>query len=190
MNVIIIAILYGLSGFLMKFSDDEYDEKSNKLIAVIIGIISGLIMGFLATHNTDASYIFLGILIGNLIAFKIDGAHHVASLLVFAAVSLIFGLPQLSLITLAICITSAYIDEWGNDNLAIYKKSHFLKVFFDYRFSMKIAIFILALLGFYQAVTGFSILGFEFLNFYTFLFFILFELSYEFSRIVFEKYIK
>ncbi|BBL61209.1 hypothetical protein MARBORIA2_05480 [Methanobrevibacter arboriphilus] len=196
MNYIVLAILYSVSGFLMKLSDDEYDEKSNKLIAVIIGIVCGITIAFLASNNIDASYIFIGILIGTALSFKIDGIHHIATLLVFLLLYLIWGifntngsiLADLSLITLLICIISAFIDEIGNDNKWIYSKSKFLKFFFDYRFTMKLAILFLAILGYYQTITGFSLPFIDFLSFSTFIFFILFELSYELANIVFNKY--
>jgi hypothetical protein len=180
----------------MKLSDDEYDEKSNKLIAVIIGIVCGITIAFLASNNIDASYIFIGILIGTALSFKIDGIHHIATLLVFLLLYLIWGifntngsiLADLSLITLLICIISAFIDEIGNDNKWIYSKSKFLKFFFDYRFTMKLAILFLAILGYYQTITGFSLPFIDFLSFSTFIFFILFELSYELANIVFNKY--
>lgn len=197
MNYIALAILYSVSGFLMKLSDDEYDEKSNKLIAVIIGIICGITIAFLASNNIDASYIFIGILVGTALSFKIDGIHHIATLLVFLLLYLIWGifnpngsiLADLSLITLLICIISAFIDEIGNDNKQIYNKSKFLKFFFDYRFTMKLAILFLAILGYYQSITGFSLPFIDFLSFSTFIFFIIFELSYELANIVFNKYL-
>jgi len=196
LNYIILAILYSISGFLMKFSDDEYDEKSNKFLAVVIGIICGITIAFLASNNIDASYIFIGILIGTALSFKIDGIHHIATLLVFLIFYIIWGifnpngsiLANLSLITLLICIISAFIDEIGNDNIYIYERSNFFKFFFDYRFTMKLAILILAIFGYYQSLTGFSIPFIEFLSFSTLIFFILFELSYELANLIFNKY--
>ncbi|MDR0900894.1 MAG: hypothetical protein LBM26_04465 [Methanobrevibacter sp.] len=186
MNSLIIAILYSLSGFLMKFSDDEYDEKSNKLIAIVIGIACGIICAFLASHNIDAAYIFIAILLGSLLSLKIDGIHHIATLAIFLILIFIWGIPELSIATLAICVISAFIDEIGNDNEYIYKKSNFLKTFFDYRFTMKIAILILAILGIYQSFTGFSIINIDFLSISTFVYFLLFEIFYEIARRLFD----
>lgn len=196
MNSIVVAILYSISGFLMKFSDDEYDEKSNKLTSIILGIFCGMAIAYLASNNSDAAYIFLGILIGNIISLKVDGIHHIITLIVFLLLFLFWGifnptgniLANFSIITLLICITSAFIDEIGNDNLKIYEKSNFLKFFFDYRFTMKLAILSLGLLGLYQSFTGFSILFIEFLSFESFIFFLFFEISYELANFIFDKY--
>lgn len=178
----------------MKFSDDEYDKKSNKTLAVILGILCGILIAYLASNNLDAAYIFLGILIATGISLKIDGIHHIVTLLIFLFLFAIWGvidtniLANFSLITLFICIFSAFIDEIGNDNPVIYKKSRFFKVFFDYRFSMKIAILALALLGLYQSFTGFTLSFVDFLSFQTFIFFVLFEFFYELAGFVFDKY--
>jgi len=179
----------------MKFSDDEYDKKSNKILAVILGIFCGITIAYLASNNIDAAYIFIGILIATGISFKIDGIHHIATLLVFLFLFIIWGiiidtniLTNFSLITLFICTFCAFIDEIGNDNQVIYKKSRFFKIFFDYRFSMKIAILTLSLLGLYQSFTGFTLSFVDFLSFQTFIFFMLFELFYELANFVFDKY--
>ncbi|MDR2873273.1 MAG: hypothetical protein LBV42_00760 [Methanobrevibacter sp.] len=172
----------------MKLSDDEYDKKNNKPIAVLLGIATGLISGFLASHDVNATYIFLGILIGTLISLKIDGIHHLLSLIFFIATLIFFGGSDLNLIILAICIITSAIDEIGNDNSYIYKKSKILKTFFDYRFTMKIAIFILSVLGLINILNGFST-NLGFLAPETIIYFILFEISYEIARIRFRRYL-
>ncbi|MDR1819032.1 MAG: hypothetical protein LBR15_02135 [Methanobrevibacter sp.] len=182
MNPIIIAILYGLSGFLMKLSDDEYDENNDKIISSLLGIFAGLICGFLASHDTNATYIFLGILIAALLSLKIDGIHHVVTLITFTTTYLFFGLINLNIFILAICVVSAFIDEIGNDKEYIYKRSRFFKVFFDYRFTMKIAIFSLSVLGLVNILYGFEISFIGFLAPETIVYFLLFELSYETAR--------
>ena len=190
MNFLLIAILYTLSGFLMKLSDDEYDEKSNKFIAIVIGILCGIAIAYLTSNNIEASYIFIGILIGSLFSLKIDGIHHVFTFFTFIALLLILGIPDLNLATLGICAISAFMDEIGNDNEQLYKKSNFFKVFFDYRFSMKISIFILAILGLYQSYAGFQIANMDFLSISTLIYFLLFEISYEFAGFIFKNYLK
>ncbi|WP_052312813.1 hypothetical protein [Methanobrevibacter sp. AbM4] len=175
MEFLLYPILYGLSGFFMKISDDVYDEKHNKILASLIGILCGVVSGIITSSSVDGAYIFLGILIGNFIALKVDGIHHVVTLIVFLAVSLYLSIPTLNLLLLAVIIISALIDEIGNDNEKIYAKSKFLMYFFDYRFAMKVVILILALFGY--------------LNLWTFLFFLCFEIAYEIGRVLFERYL-
>ena len=51
---IILAASYGMSGFFMKLSDDEYDEKSSILSAILLGIICG---AFTAYASSLPSYL-------------------------------------------------------------------------------------------------------------------------------------
>lgn len=175
MNGLIIGLSYFLSGFFMKLSDDEYDEKSNKLLAIILGLLCGLFTALASFSNADAACIFIAILLGNIIAFKVDGTHHLATMAIFVVLLVILGFPAINFFALAICMIGAIIDEWGNDNKRIYSKSKFFEYFFDYRFTLKVFILILAICGVF--------------NFWTFIFFICFELAYEFARIFFKKFL-
>ena len=162
----------------MKLSDDEYDEKSNKTMAIALGIVCGLFTAFACSIDLDASCIFIAILIGNILALKVDGIHHIATMISFIILFIMLGIPNftfLSIATIIICMIGAMIDEWGNDNEKIYKKSKILEYFFDYRFTLKAVILLLALIGI--------------LSFWSFIYFLCFEIAYEIARVLFEKYI-
>ena len=175
MTPILLAASYALSGFFMKFSDDEFDEKNNKILAVILGIICGLFAAYATVTNINAAYIFIGILIGNLLGLKVDGVHHIATLLTFLIIVAIIGIPGINGFILLACILGAWIDELGNDNPKVYSKGKFFEYFFDYRFSMKVVILLLAIFGYLQLII--------------FVYFLLFEIFYEFARKLFEKYL-
>ena len=173
-----LAISYFLSGFFMKLSDDEYDEKSNKIIAIILGIVCGLFTAYACSIDLDAACIFIAILVGNILALKVDGIHHIATMASFLIAFIILGFPNftfLSIVTIIICMVGAIIDEIGNDNEKIYEKSKFLEYFFDYRFALKVVILLLVLLGL--------------LNIWSFIYFLCFEIAYEIARELFEKYV-
>lgn len=157
----------------MKYSDDSFDEKHNLKYACVFGILCGLASAIATVNDVGAAYVFTAILIGNLIALKIDGIHHVITLAVFVLVCLICGIPDLNLIVLLICIVAALSDEIGHETISKVTDNGFLNLFFEYRFVMKIAIFLLAFSG------AFSVL--------VFICFILFEAAYEFAGIIFEK---
>ncbi len=173
MNYIILGILFLLSGFFMKFSDDAYDENQDLKLATIFGILCAIASGFAAVMDAGAAYVFIGIIVGNLIALKIDGIHHWITLILFIIICLIFGLPELSLAILLASVFGALADEVGHETIENFTQNKFLILFFEYRFVMKIVIFSLALCGF--------------ISFWTFIFFILFELSYLMAGLVFEK---
>ena len=162
----------------MKLSDDEYDEKSNKAMAIVLGIVCGLFTAYACSIDLDAACIFIAILIGNILAFKVDGIHHIATMVSFLIAFLFLGLQSfsyLSIITIIICMIGAIIDEIGNDNEKIYSKSKFLEYFFDYRFALKVVILLLVLIGL--------------LNIWSFIYFLCFEIAYEIARVLFENYI-
>ena len=180
-------LLYPLSGFFMKISDDMHDKKDNKFLGILAGILCGLFLGYLVTINLDAAYIFFGIFIGTFLAKKINCINHIVTALIFLFITFLLGFPEIGLITVALCAIAAYIDEIGNDNQIIYKKSKILKTFFEYRFTLKITILALAFLGvltsFYPA---FQIYGVHFMQVQTFIYFLFFELAYEFAGLKFD----
>lgn len=176
---IVLALSYFLSGFFMKLSDDFYDEKYNKRKSIFLGIVCGLFTALACSIDLDTACIFIAILIGNVLALKVDGIHHIATMASFILAFILLGFPNftfLSIITIIICMVGAIIDELGNDNEKIYQKSKFLEYFFDYRFALKIVILALVLIGL--------------LNIWSFIYFLFFEIAYEIARIVFEKHIK
>lgn len=173
MNYLILAILFILSGFFMKLSDDAYDVDQNLYLAIVFGIFCALTSAIATVYDMGAAYVFIGILIGNLIAFKIDGIHHILTLVIFVVICLICGIPELNVIVLLILILAALSDEVGHELISNYTENYFIILFFEYRFVMKIVIFLLALCGAF--------------SFWTFIFFILFELSYVMAENVYKK---
>ncbi len=157
----------------MKYSDDLYDVNHNVLFASFFGLLCAIATATATVSYAGAAYVFLAILIGNLIVLKVDGIHHIITLLLFVMICLICGIPNLNLIVLLICIVAAIFDEVGHETISKVTGNVFLNVFFEYRFVMKLAIFFLAFSG------AFSIL--------VFIYFILFELAYVSAGIVFES---
>ena len=174
MSYIILAILFLLSGFFMKYSDDLFDVNNDLGFATIFGVLCAVTSAAATIYNIDAAYIFIAILIGNLLAFKVDGIHHIVSLIVFVAICLICGIPQLNYIILLICILAALSDEVGHELISKVTGNRFLNLFFEYRFVMKVVILVLAVLDIF--------------NIWIFACFISFEIAYEVSGIVFEKF--
>ena len=173
MNYIILALLFFLSGFFMKYSDDLYDVDHNIKFASIFGILCGLTSAIATCNYVGAVYIFIAIIIGNLIALKIDGIHHIISLIVFVLFCLIFQLPDFNLIILIVCILAALGDEIGHETISNVSNNTFLNIFFEYRFLMKLVVFLLGI--------------FNVIDIGVFILFILFELAYLFAGEVFKR---
>ena len=157
----------------MKYSDDLFDVRHDIKWASLIGVLCGVASGFATVYSIEAAYIFIAILIGNLLALKVDGIHHVITLIVFVLICLVFGIPELSLVILLIFILSALSDEVGHELISNVTDNKFMNLFFEYRFVMKVVILLLAISGIF--------------NIWIFICFILFELAYEIAGIVFEN---
>ncbi len=179
-------ILYSLSGFLMKLSDDAYDRKKNITIAVFAGIFCGLFIGYLAVTSADAACIFIAILIGTILSLKVDSLNHIAALLLFVLIVVYIGIPTIGIVTLLFCSVAAFLDEIGNDNKWI-KNKKMIKKFFEYRFSLKITVMIFAVLGLLQNMfPALKIPGVQYFLFQPFIYFILFDLFYELAGSKFD----
>ncbi len=182
---ILLALFYALSGLFMKISDDANDRKNNKFLGVVAAVICGISIGYLAVTNADAAVIFLSILIGTLAAWKIDCLNHIISLLIFLGIIIIIGFPTIGILTLIVCAGAAFLDEMGNDSKWV-ARNNILYNFFQYRFTLKIIILLFAVLGLFKTLIPFQIQGLQFLSFYTFIFFCLFEISYELVGLKFD----
>ena len=155
----------------MKYSDDLFDVDDNLAFASVFGVFCGIASALASVYSFEAAY--LAILIGNFLALKVDGIHHIIALIVFIVILLVGGIPELSLVVLLICILGAISDEVGHELISKFTQNKFLNLFFEYRFVMKIVIFLLAVCGVF--------------NIWIFVCFILFELSYLTAGILFES---
>ncbi|WP_458454307.1 hypothetical protein [Methanobrevibacter sp.] len=174
MSYIILAILFLLSGFFMKYSDDLVDVNDDLKFATVFGVLCAIVSAVATSYNAEAAYIFLAILIGNFIALKVDGIHHIITLIVFILISLFLGIPELNLVILLICILAALADEVGHELISTITENKFLNLFFEYRFVMKVVICLLVVSGHF--------------NILIFVCFLLFEIFYEIAGITFEKF--
>ncbi|MGZ7048241.1 MAG: hypothetical protein ACXVHP_08140 [Methanobacterium sp.] len=169
----------------MKLSDDAYDKKKNIVLAILAGILCGSFIGYLAVTSADAACIFIAILIGTILSLKVDSLNHIAALLLFVLIVIYIGIPTIGILTLFICSIAAFLDEIGNDNKLI--KNRKLKMFFEYRFTLKVAVLLFAILGIFQSTyPGLKIPGVQYFLLQTFVFFILFDLFYEIAGLKFN----
>ena len=185
--MIIEPLLYAFSGFLMKLSDDAYDKKKNIFLAILAGILCGLSIAYLAVTSADAACIFIAILIGTVLSLKVDSLNHLAALVLFLLIVIYIGIPTVGIITLIICSLAAFLDEIGNDNSKIKKLGNKAVIFFEYRFCLKIAVLIFAVLGLVQPyIPVLNIPGIQYFQFQTFIYFLLFDLCYEIVGLKFD----
>jgi hypothetical protein len=172
-------LFYSLSGLFMKVSDDAHDQKHNTPLGFVAAVVCGITIGYLAVTGADAACIFLAILIGTVLSWKVDCLNHILSLLIFVGIIVIMGFPPIGIITLAVCAAAAFLDEIGNDSKWAAQKKY-VKEFFQYRFALKIVILLFAVLGMIATVyPELQIAGVQFFAPLTFIYFLVFEVSYE-----------
>ena len=157
----------------MKYSDDLFDVNNNLNYATIFGILCGVASGLAAVYSIEAAYIFIAILIGNFLVLKVDGIHHIISLITFVIILLIGGIPNLNMVVLLICILAIISDEVGHEMISKVTQDRFLNLFFEYRFVMKIAVFLLAVCCVFDI--------------WAFICFMMFEIAYVIAGIIFES---
>ena len=174
MDYIVLAFLFILSGFFMKYSDDLYDENHDLVLSTFFGILCAIASVAATVYDTGAAYIFISIIIGNLLALKIDGIHHIVTLIVYLAILLVVGIPDLGLVVLLICILTILADEVCHELIPKRTENRFLNLFFEYRFLMKIVVLLLAVCGVFDI--------------WIFVCFILFDIAYAGAGIVFERF--
>jgi len=180
-------LLYPMSGFFMKLSDDSYDKKKNIFLAVIAGILCGLFVGYLAVTSADAACIFIAILLGTILSLKVDSLNHIVALLLFVLIVVYIGIPTIGIVTLLICSIAAFFDEIGNDNSWTKRRGRKTELFFKYRFTLKVTILIFSVLGLLEHIyPGLNILGVQYFLIQTFVYFILFDLFYELAGLKFN----
>lgn len=181
------AVLYALSGFFMKFSDDALDVENNTILGILGGIICVIGIGYLSVNFTDAATIFLAILLGTILSGKVDKIGHLVTLGIFLAILAIFGMPYVGLGALIVCTIAAWLDEVGNDRESL-KGIKIVEKFFTYRCTLKIAVLILAVLGGLQMIYPQLIIpGMNFFQPVTFIYFLLFDIAYEIAGLNFNR---
>jgi len=180
-------VLYALSGFFMKFSDDAYDKKKNIYMAALAGILCGVSIAYLSVTSSDAACIFIAILIGTVLSLKVDSLNHVLALLLFLIIIIYIGIPSIGIFTLVICAVAAFLDEVGNDNDKLKKLGRGAVLFFDYRFTLKIVVLVFALLGLLVPYFPFLVQpNIQYFQFQTFIYFLFFDICYEIAGLKFD----
>lgn len=192
------ALCYALSGFFMKFSDEAMDTKNNNVLAIITGLLCVFFTVLVCATSMDAVFVFVSILIGTALAKKVDSINHIISAIIFILLLYIIApqfwailLNEFGWIWLMLCIIAAYIDEKGNDFSDNKEENNeevtLVDKFFKYRYALKVTVLIISLIG--LLFRFFSITqGIYLFNPMTFICFYLFDLSYEFVGLYFDRF--
>ncbi len=105
-------------GALAKFTDNLIDEPFKSKwpwLQYATGLLYGLTAGFLATISTEFATLAIGIVIGVLLAGKIDAKAHQLAIAAMFGVIAFSGLPEINFALLALFIGLGFLDEALND---------------------------------------------------------------------------
>ncbi len=191
--MIIDALCFALSGYFMKASDEYKDNEDNLYYAIITGVLCVIFTLWVSINNGDAACIFISILVGTALAYKVDTFNHILSAVLFILLLLIFGFPHFSWLCLILCTIAAYLDEKGNDLIDEKEKSGedltIIDKLLKYRYVMKITVFILSLLTLIKIlIPGTFLDGLLFFQPITIVYFYLFDLCYEFYEDLSDRF--
>ena len=161
---------FGILGAGIKYIDSAYDEKTfSKKIALFVAPVLGILWAYTMLINPVAATILLAVICGVLFKGKIDNLAHFAGLGVICAIIFIAGV-QLLIIPLIFLSCAALLDEVGNDlvdkkkeKMNLNKKiSKFIVSFFDQRWTLKVAILTLCIIGVIPFVFFLAMLLFDY----------------------------
>lgn len=151
MSLFTLLVLSFLTGALVKITDDIEDKNLfNKTYAIPFGLAYGSLMGYLMINDSNASLLFAGIVLGCLLAGKINSTGHYFGLAAILLLNFLHG-TELSPFVLLIALFAA-LDEMKDAF-----KARSLNFVFDYRLILKLGILAFVLMSIVD-LTAFIIL--------------------------------
>jgi len=168
MEYYLLLVSFAFLGAGLKYIDCVYDEGVfDKRIAVILGLVCGVLMGYLIGSDIQASSIFLAVIMGVAITRKIDtNPFFIGAILAFAVPLFVTKNIMINWLPTAALVFGGIVDEVGNNRADLGMiNSKVLKTFFHYRISMEIVMLLLVITGAFEPIY--------------FLAFMLFDISYH-----------
>jgi len=164
----LLLISFAFIGAGLKYIDCVYDEGVfDKRIAIFLGLVCGVLMGYIIGSDAKASSIFLAVILGVAITRKIDtNPFFLGAILAFAVPLFLTRNIMIDWLPTAALVFGGVVDEIGNNRADLgLINSRILKTFFHYRISMEVVMVLLVLSSLFQPIY--------------FLAFLLFDLSYH-----------
>ncbi|GEM_PF-439987 len=154
---------FAILGGGIKYIDDAFDENTfSKLKAMLLAPVLGVFWAYTMSLNPAAATILAAVVLDVFFSGKIDTlAFMIGTITIFSALFL-GGLINFLWIPLILITLAGIIDEKGNDFVDKHPSiNRFVRLFFEYRFVMKIAVGVFAYLGYYAWVYFAAFLAFD-----------------------------
>lgn len=154
MVMIFFLLSFMVLGAGIKYIDDAFDEETfSKKLAYISAPLLGLLWSYTMLIDAVAATILLAIVLGVFFKGKIDNLAHLAGMGIIFLVVILAGIELLFPILLLFA-AAALTDELGNDYIDQKKKmwkqnklNQFIIGFFSHRWTLKVAILFVSVLG-------------------------------------------
>jgi hypothetical protein len=154
---------YAILGGGIKYIDDAFDEKTFRLRnSILLAPVLGIFWFATMILSPESATILGAIVIAVFLKGKIDNIAHSLGIISIFFLLFLFGFFNFLWIPMAILVLAGLLDELGNDyvdkHLEVRKP---IRVFFKYRFVMKIAVLCFVLLEIFAPVYFFAFLAFD-----------------------------
>ncbi|MBL7118909.1 hypothetical protein ISS96_02745 [Candidatus Bathyarchaeota archaeon] len=168
-NMIVAALICPLAGATLKLADVMSERQNNRTLCFLTSGTAGCLIGLLITFDAFSSAVFSGIVLGVVLAGKVDQPCLGFGLIVTVLTAWLAGPKEPALTLLLITILASFADEIGHDR---YPGGGRFSKFLEYRGILKLMIGLSYLLGI--------------LPFYSSCMFYLFDVAYDLSSRVLE----
>ncbi len=136
-----------LSGSLAKIADMYADGLSiGSRVSYIIGGIYGFLLSYMMASFPVLSPLVIAVVLGVLLAGKIDSPVHYTGIGCMIIFSIIMGIGPVDVILVLFFLSMSAADEIGNDIVDRKRLSGVLAVFFRMRLTMEVGTFMISLL--------------------------------------------
>ena len=141
MDYIVLLVIF-LAGILTKAVDVIVDDnKGNKRIGYLLGIIYGILIGYILTTDVYLASLGIAVVISVILTSKIDHVQHALGIAAMLIVIAVIGMPQVHVVMLIIFLAGGISDEVLSD-YSDRKKKYGI---FRYRVILKIVTLIVSM---------------------------------------------
>lgn len=155
MEYYLLLVSFAFLGGGLKYIDCVYDEGVfDKGVAVVLGLVCGVLMGYLIGSDAQASSIFLAVIVGVAITRKIDtNPFFLGAILAFAVPLFLTKNIMIDWLPTAALVFGSIVDEVGNNRADLgLIDSKALRTFFHYRISMEVVMLLLVIFGVFAPI--------------------------------------
>jgi hypothetical protein len=152
-------LLFSVSGVTLKLAD-HWGEREQKLPAYFIALLTAGCFGWLAAQNPLNGALIFGLLLGVIVAQKVDRGNLGVGVIATVLFAILFNAPLPPLWLIASVACAAALDEVGHDRNANTDKWYV--AVFRFRPLLKLVVISLGLLTWIPYHIPFNVLGFDF----------------------------